>query len=282
MDYYDLRWYILCMKRPVSKAGHYPERFAEELWNECERSVELTPIYVQRYNGLRSYLDETSHDFWEIICVRHGEGYLASGGNRTDVAGDSVCLVPPGVPHSEHSDNRVDLIWVGLRGSLLERGRPATLTSVVSRVLAERIEALWLFSERRSTGTGVELDGMVRRLLGQFDRLRTGSGGGGQEGDVIDKAIRHIHEYAANPLSMADVAKSVGCSEGYFYRLFKKRTGRTPVELLTEIRMQRAARLLRESAMQVGEVARQVGYDDPFYFSRLFRKRMGVSPSRFS
>jgi len=77
------------------------------------------------------------------------------------------------------------------------------------------------------------------------------------------------------------VAAMAGVSEGYFYRLFKKRTGKSPAHYLTSIRIERAARALRMSSVAIAEVAADCGYPDPFYFSRVFKRHTGQSPAAF-
>ena len=68
----------------------------------------------------------------------------------------------------------------------------------------------------------------------------------------------------------------------YFSRLFSKETGITFIEFLTESRMEEAARIMKDQPeLGVAQVARRVGYKDPDYFSRVFRKRYGRTPSSF-
>jgi AraC-like DNA-binding protein len=222
---------------------------------------------------------ETVHTFWEIICVVEGDGELVSRGDRIPIARGTVCLVPPGVAHIEYSDGSVDLIWVGLRGSFLDRLGHRDIQRVRSPALVQVVESFWLFAERRAARMGGELDGMARRIVGFFERISRGGETGGSAGDVVDRAIAFMHGNASDPISISQVAAHVGCSDGHFYRVFRKRTGRTPIGYLTSIRMQRALHLLREGHLSVGEVARQVGYEDQFYFSRAFKKMMGMPPS---
>jgi AraC family transcriptional regulator, transcriptional activator of pobA len=89
--------------------------------------------------------------------------------------------------------------------------------------------------------------------------------------DVIDK--RH-----AEPLSLRDVAQSVGMTPGYLTTLVRRRTGRTVQEWILHRRMTEARRLLSETDLPIAEIARRIGLSDPGYFSRQFRKTFGVPP----
>ena len=66
-----------------------------------------------------------------------------------------------------------------------------------------------------------------------------------------------------------------------FHVVFRALTGMTPTQYITKLRMSLAARLLRDATLSVGEVAEACGYGDMFYFSRVFRREMGVSPSAY-
>ncbi len=282
MDYTDHINQASGMDEKVSDRGQYFSILPEWLWNESAmglRSQDLSPLFVQRYSGPRGTDSQTCHDFWELACIRSGHGYMISGTTRIEIDRDTICLMPPDVPHIEYSDFTIDIIWVGVCGRMLERLSGDSVTKAVTRSLSEEIEQLWLISEQRSQAIGPELDGMVMKILAEFLRVRSGQQRGG--GDTIGKAIGYIHRHANEPFAVSDLARACGCSEGYFYRLVNRRTGRTPVDLLTDVRIQRAVRLLRETRLSVSEIARQVGYDDQFYFSRVFRKKTGSPPSSY-
>ena len=76
-------------------------------------------------------------------------------------------------------------------------------------------------------------------------------------------------------------AKASRISIGAFYRYFKEWAGVSPIEYRTEMRISAARSFLLHSALSVSEIAEQIGYTDPFYFSRVFRKETGLSPQQF-
>ncbi|MFT4029343.1 MAG: helix-turn-helix transcriptional regulator [Protaetiibacter sp.] len=95
---------------------------------------------------------------------------------------------------------------------------------------------------------------------------------------MVDFVERHL----AEPLSVADVAIAGRCSPATAQRLFGTHVGHSVLGWVRAQRMRRAAELLRNSGMRVGEVAHEVGIGDPLYFSRVFRETFGVPPSRFA
>jgi two-component system response regulator YesN len=99
---------------------------------------------------------------------------------------------------------------------------------------------------------------------------------------LVQQASAYIHShYADANLSLAQVARQAHLSPSYFCTVFSQEMGKTFKEYLTEIRMQRARELLRSTALKSFEIADQIGYSDPHYFSYVFRKHTGQSPTEF-
>jgi AraC-like DNA-binding protein len=81
--------------------------------------------------------------------------------------------------------------------------------------------------------------------------------------------------------SVQNLAQEAGLSPAHFGRLFRAHTGQTPKEFLLRVRMTRAQYFLRETDMSISEIAERLGYADVFFFSRQFKQKNGLSPSRF-
>jgi two-component system response regulator YesN len=92
-------------------------------------------------------------------------------------------------------------------------------------------------------------------------------------------AVNHIRENYAKPLQLSTVAEKCGISPGYLSRLFSEYLNTTFIDYLNTLRIGEAAKLLRNEQKSVKEVAYLVGYSDPNYFSRIFRRYMNASPS---
>ena len=97
----------------------------------------------------------------------------------------------------------------------------------------------------------------------------------------MDTAASYFNENYNRDINIEEYAVSRGMSVSWFIRNFKKFTGTTPMQFITSIRITNAQMLLETTNYAVNEIARIVGYDNPLYFSRLFHKQKGCSPSEY-
>lgn len=98
----------------------------------------------------------------------------------------------------------------------------------------------------------------------------------------VGRAIEYVEDnYGSSELSIDSVCSHLGVSAAYFSTVFKRETGKTFINYLTDFRMKRAAELLLNGNEKTYVIARKVGYADPNYFSYVFKKQHGMSPSRY-
>jgi transcriptional regulator GlxA family with amidase domain len=97
----------------------------------------------------------------------------------------------------------------------------------------------------------------------------------------IEEAVAYMQQHLDQPLQVATLAAKANFSPSHFFVLFKRRIGSAPIDYFTRMRMQRACRLLCETNLSVKEVAAKLGYDDPFYFSRVFKSVNRLAPSDY-
>lgn len=99
--------------------------------------------------------------------------------------------------------------------------------------------------------------------------------------EKLKNALRYMQDNSSQKLSTMDISSHLGMSEGHFCRLFKQYFKRTPVEYLNYYRVNKAARLLRDTELKVLEVAMEVGFDNLSYFIGTFKHYMGATPSKY-
>ena len=97
----------------------------------------------------------------------------------------------------------------------------------------------------------------------------------------IERTVAYIGANLAGPLDIARLADVAGMSRAHFSRLFRRHVGQPPAEYVTHERVQRAAKLLADSRLSVKAISIACGFEDPNYFSKVFRRVLSISPAQF-
>ena len=126
--------------------------------------------------------------------------------------------------------------------------------------------------ERMRTWFLDKMDAAVRNVA---DNKETRSNG------VVAKAKAYINANFHKEISLDDVSREVDISPYYFSKIFKEETGKNFIEYVTEIRMEKAKELLQSSSLSMKEICGEVGYADPNYCSRTFKKNVGLTPTEY-
>ena len=99
--------------------------------------------------------------------------------------------------------------------------------------------------------------------------------------EEIDKATSYFNEHYSEPINIDEYAEQNHVSVSWFIRNFKQCTGSTPMQYILAKRIYNAEVLLRDPHYNMTEISHIVGYENPLYFSRIFKKAKGLSPSEF-
>ena len=168
------------------------------------------------------------------------------------------------------------------------RSRILELVVLISRAAIEGgadVEQIFglnyrLLNSIRGSRTVEELQSWLRRVIGRFCSLvfdlRTV-----KHTDTILRALRFMKENFYEKLTLADVAGQAGLSTDYFSRIFHAELKMTFSEYLNRLRIEEAKRLLRTGHQSLGNIAYACGFEDQSYFTRVFRKVVGETPSRY-
>ena len=97
----------------------------------------------------------------------------------------------------------------------------------------------------------------------------------------IAQTVSYMNEHLNQPLQAAQLAALAHVSLSHYFALFKRCVGCAPIDFFIRLRMRRAAHLLETTTLNIKEIAAALGYDDPFYFSRVFKLVNGIAPSDY-
>ncbi len=115
-----------------------------------------------------------------------------------------------------------------------------------------------------------------------FECIQAQNGKYSHSNELFSKMTSYILDnYTSPTLSITDLVKISGISDVHVRRIFKAEANTTPIRYINYIRLEQAQNMLKSSNFTVSEISAAIGFSDPFYFSRLFKKAFGISPSEF-
>lgn len=119
----------------------------------------------------------------------------------------------------------------------------------------------------------------VHLFLSEMEQLEAGRAV--HDEDPVESTVQYMEAHYAEPWTLASLAERLGTNTRRLQRGFNARFGHSPLEHLIEIRLKRAKKLLENSELPISNIADEVGYPDSYYFSRLFKKYVGLPPSDY-
>ena len=99
--------------------------------------------------------------------------------------------------------------------------------------------------------------------------------------NVVEQTIAYIRANLKNPLTREELGRNVYLNSNYLARIFKEQTGQSFLSFITNLRLEQACVLLKTTHIPVSEISREVGIDDSSYFSRIFRRKYGMTPREY-
>lgn len=154
---------------------------------------------------------------------------------------------------------------------------PVKHQSLVAGIV-QQMHAYWV---KKAVGYEWKVQLGFLSLLSELKSQQIRTKGDDASIDLVNRVIAYINDHYREPLDRKALADHVSLSHSHLSLLFKTYTGWSPVRYVIKIRMDRAKELLRDSRKSVADIAGEVGYADPLYFSRVFAKETGLSPRDF-
>ena len=150
--------------------------------------------------------------------------------------------------------------------------------SVASEIRKETLEVS--FSDLQQIDSKIELRTFIRnyilKLIEEIIHLKSDSGAA-----VVDKICEHINKNYQEQISLDDLASMVGFSSFYFSKIFKMYKGINFIDYLTNVRISKGKELLKDNSISVKEVSELIGYNNADYFTRVFKRSEGLTPTEY-
>lgn len=249
---------------------------------------------------LETPVEVHTHDFLEIAVVLSGSvTYLSSTGRRPLGAG-AVTVVRPGEWHgyADPDDTMVGNLYLGeellyaelrwlleiddLARFLLRGGAAAeTLDAGARTAVSSRLAELARLEARSGSHSAVAAVGCACSVLSELARIRPDHDHRPAFSPPVRQLLLLLSRRPAEPWTMERLAGEVGHSVSHLHREFRAQLGLTPMAWLAQTRAELAASLLLQTDRPVAWVGRQVGWPDPNYFSRCFRRAYAMSPTAY-
>jgi AraC-like DNA-binding protein len=229
------------------------------------------------------------HDH-QVVYISRGAGFFESKQcPRRRLEAGNVFLLFPEVWHRYAPDPQSgwDEHWIGFDGDLPRRWIKNGFFSPHHPILQPGHESLLLplftqaleASQTNQAALQQILAGFVTQIMGLlYSAGKAVLTGEDYVTNAVQTTVERMQTALDSSLDVPAVARQLGVSYSWLRRTFANHTGLSPHQYLLELRLVRARNLLSETALTVKEVGRRSGFEDEHYFSRLFRKKVGVTP----
>ncbi|MES2777357.1 MAG: AraC family transcriptional regulator [Bacteroidota bacterium] len=227
-----------------------------------------------------------------IYCVK-GCGWAQISGKNYVVSPGDFVLIPSDMPHEYGADAETPwtIYWMHFKGlcgpgfidMMLQKmgGHVASISFQENR--------LHLFEEiYTSVERGYSTDNICYASLSLqyflasccFDTNYNYQATHGKQ-DNITLCVNYLQRHIDKPLSLQEIAQAVNLSVSHFAAIFKKSTGFSIIEYFNHLKIQKACQYLQFTELRINEIADRLGIEDPYYFSRMFTKTIGLSPNKY-
>jgi AraC family transcriptional regulator of arabinose operon len=261
-----------------------PSDWSELLVKSCGhyKLIHIKQFHTMRSDGRRDY---------QLLYVADGMAHFMLKDIQYDVGKGGVVLYKPNEPqdYCYYLSEKPDIYWIhftGLKAEQLLETLELTeeyplqlqsneaITELFEKIIAELRLGRYLNTEMA--------EAYFRQLLITISRTNQAEDKSKQPNNsLFDQVINDFNREYQKNINIAEYAATQHISCSWFIREFKKYTGCSPKQYITNLRIQHGKELLNNRYMSVNDVSTMVGYENQLYFSRIFRKNTGMSPSEY-
>lgn len=227
-----------------------------------------------------------------IYCVK-GQGWTEIGENHYEIHPGELLVIPPGTPHKYGANDKKPwtIYWTHIKGEsslllLLEMGitqaKPVLWLGEESELLALFEELLEVMEHGYADSRLLYASHILTHLIGLIIWAgHRNSGGSLNTAQKVGQSIAYMKQHLGQSNTVAAFAAMANLSESHYRSLFKHQTGYAPMDYFIRLRIHKACQLLDTTNLSVKEIASMTGFHNAFYFSRVFKNAVELSPAKY-
>lgn len=250
---------------------------------ETDRFIFINDFgYCEDYSKMHTYRENGRPDY-QLIYVKYGELIIHDQDKRLKLTGGDVCLFRPNEPQIYDIDGEnTTHYWILFSGSEVEKllsfFKERSYHVGAFPEFEHFCQSLWSGFQAEQECNELLLDGALLTIIARIMKHVNQEGKTNNELSKLNKAIQIMKSECHIRRSNEELALLCGLSKFYFIKLFKKNIGFTPHDYYTRLIIDKSSNLLINTSYSISEISKLCGIEDTLYFSRMFKKHMGMSP----
>lgn len=265
------------------------ESFANYARHPLVRSLYLTDIgFFPKARHHYREREEGTEEYILIYCIE-GEGYIHVEDKKYRIRRKEAFCIPSNKKHRYYASETDpwSIFWVHFKGENTVHFplEECEVIQINSRHAENRIitlfDVLFRVLERNYTlGNFIYISQVLSLILAEI-YFREKVDEVSKQNRHITAIVRYMYKHLDENLKLEDLSRELQLSKSYINAVFKKYANRAPIDFFINLKMQEACKLLKSTDMYIVEISQSLGYEDQYYFSRIFKKVIGVSPTEY-
>ncbi len=243
--------------------------------------------FINRHSTPNWIIEDATTHFIDLSYFTSGKAFYMVNGGQVEVnQGDLICI-PQGSRRSAttDADNPIESFAINfqlydIRGNFVELPFPLVSHIGISEELLSLYNELTLVWLKKSPGFEIKARALLLMILHYYFKRFHYKVNVQSIDSRIQKSIRYILGNLHNPIEVEELARMAGVTTAYFGTLFKKNTGSSAKEYINKMKISNAENILLSGEFSVKDAAYKCGFEDIFYFSKLFKRIKGYPPSK--
>ena len=231
-----------------------------------------------------------SNEYILLYCVE-GSGSINTDGKKYEITANTYFILPPNISHHYQSSSKTPwtIYWchfLGRKATYLYEYYKASFKNIVPSIARSELRNKDFFKiidllETDYSNPNLEYANIsFLSLLAKMIYHRS-INALDKKSDIISNSIEYLNNNISKTFKVSDIAKQQNLSVSRFTELFKLKTGYSPVQYFNKLKIQKSCQYLYFTDLSMKEICEKIGYDDPYYYSRAFKKLMGMPPSQY-